>query len=301
MISYNDFGRLRITNVKAYDTLITPPEPTLIPNITTRVQASTVFIEAFTERGIVGEGSGFLVAVEPPNTYVADIFLVTARHNVYGAIGRGASVRILFSTLGGGDAAPHTVPNATWTHGAHDVSVALLDLDALPPHLDARALDSRVLSFSFPYNGGTLPILLYGRGRVGIDKPLLVRSASVMTNQQPRVVLEGLSGPMHVWVAEGLVTRGMSGGPAATVTDGVWLTSILGLIHGYACGERHAPAPYTIRNTEVADLREELLREVDSLRQGLLFIVPSMVIRDEIKQCLHQAYSRRVEIASDIP
>ena len=122
-----------------------------------------------------------------------------------------------------------------------------------------------------------------------------------MTAQQPRVQLEGLSGPMRVWVAEGLVTRGMSGGPAATVTDGVWLKSLVGLIRGYAYGEHHAPAPYAISTTEVADLRAEMLREIESLRQGLLFIVPSAAIIDEIKQCLHRAYPRRIEVASDVP
>lgn len=144
--NHNDVGRSRITNVSAYNTLITQPEPTLIPNITTRVQASTVFLEAFTENETVGEGSGFLVAIEPPNAYLADIFLVTARHNIYGALGRGASVRILFNTLEGGDPAPYTIPNATWIHGAHDVSVALLDLDAIPPHLDAKAFGNGILN-----------------------------------------------------------------------------------------------------------------------------------------------------------
>jgi hypothetical protein len=267
-----------------------------MPNITKRLPLATVFIEAVVEDRIAGEGSAFLIAVEPPGpTYAADFFLVTARHNVDGAIRRSAKIRVVFNTSAERRSVSYDVPAEAWVHSDHDVSVAFLDVDQLPHDIDAAALDSRAFNVNISTAAGAIHTLLYGRGRVGLDQPLLSRTASVMPFEQPRVHLEGVSSPVRVWLAEGIVSPGMSGGPAAATT-GVTPGNqcVFGLIHGYAVDRRDKSAPYPIESDEVKNLRRELLLEINALRQHMIYIVPGSIVKEVIAQCMHQTYPGRM-------
>jgi len=271
--------------------------------LSTRLDHGTFFIEAIrktdAEPELVGEGSAFVISVAPPVArYLPDYFVVTARHNVEGAHRREATIWLLLP-FEDGEYATIEMPWDAWTHGDHDVSVALLPLDRLPPKLELLAIPLEALTVDVPiFSVSTVRIELYGRAKVGATQFPIVRGATLPTVGKVHVAIEGVQKRVPVWLAEGTVTVGMSGGPVlATKGTGETDNLVMGLIHGYAHDELvQAPPPgYKICTDEVLKLREELLRELAALRQSLIYIVPGDAILETIEKAIRFEYPKRFE------
>jgi hypothetical protein len=287
----NEFGIFRIEDDSVYLRLHRTLD---LDVVTVRSQKATIFLEARRDSKVVGEGSGFVVLV--PNSkegFFDDFVVVTARHNVSGTERRGGTVSVMVPGTQQHEAVTIAIPPSEWFHGAHDASVALLPISELGVGTDLLPIPMADFSFRLPIVT-PLHANLYGRGRVGNGAPLFVRTAWVQTAERPRVAIDGVEEPVHVLIAEGTVTPGMSGGPVAATTGAFTSGSgLLGLTHGYAYGQRVDEPVYEIQSEELRHVRTELMREIHALRQQMIYIVPSEAIVPVIATCLRSYYPER--------
>jgi hypothetical protein len=271
-----------------------------IDTIQNRLCDATVILEATLADKVIGEGSAFFVAVPPPNgaasEYDPDILVVTAKHNVQGAQQRNARINLLIPSAASGSVQRLAIPYNAWAHSAvHDVSIAPLPAESIQQPSDALAVPISAMASRFAMTVKT-PIhsYVFGRGRVANSNPIIIRTINVQ-QEQVHVNLQGCErGRVPVLIGEGVVTPGMSGGPitASTGIEDIQRT-IIGLAHGYD-KSFHVPEPaYDIRSDEIKHLRIELLREIWSVRQQFVYIVPSRFIIDTIRDTILSWYPRR--------
>jgi hypothetical protein len=235
-----------------------------------------------------GAATGFVVQVGAlPPAGTPDFFLVTARHVVLDAQAHGVQLEALAirgydSLKAVQDRVRIPLDPARWMHNdKSDISMMPFPVDLLPPDHNLTSipdseLASRKMGVLIPQGAD---LAAYGRWSVegGADIPIR-RSVTLATFERPRAALEigGARQLVEVYLADGTVSRGMSGGPV-TFAGGGWANSaVIGLVHGYwPLGEADLATPGT---TGVADDRAAILaeirRQIGAVNSGVFFVVP---------------------------
>jgi hypothetical protein len=207
-------------------------------------RAGTVVLSA-TSGDRRGAASGFVIRVGPvPPVGHPEFFLVTARHVVLDADAFGLQLEAL--VIRGYD--PHKpvqdraripLDSQRWIcNDDSDIAMMPFPIDALPPDHKISAIPdmellSRKMGVLF-YHGAELSA--HGRWSVqgGADIPI-ERKVTLASFERPEAHLEigGARQPVRVFLADGIVSRGMSGGPVTYAAGGWGGSAIIGLIHGY--------------------------------------------------------------------
>jgi len=274
-------------------------QPASNQSLILRIRGATVHIAAVNADERVGVGSGFIVRIAPPaRGYLPDYVLVTARHNIDGAISRNAEVRVTlqYRQFDQTKAATITIGALGWYYSrSHDVAIASVPIDTLIEAPTMDALEPSLLMRELPW---LRPVesYVFGRVDVGESELTLVRTASMPSNERVRVRLENWQRSLPVLLLEGIVTPGMSGGPVLTTTgSGIIENAVIGLVHGYATPD---PAIAFTADPELGPdvLRRRLLamnRELLARRQHLVYVVPSGFIVEAISDWLRILYPDR--------
>lgn len=248
----------------------------------------TVVLDAHIDQDYVGGGSGFVIQVGalPPEGR-PDFFLIAARHVVLEAQAKGATidaqiVRSYEPNRPVQERFPLTLPNDGWIHNEDsDVSILPFPVVNLPEDHNLMAIPQTELASRkkgvLLHQGAELKI--YGRWSVqqGAGIPI-VRTVYLATFERPTAPLSiaGARRRVEVYLADGTVSAGMSGGPAAYLGGGWANSAILGLIHGYwPLGEADLAAPDAVgEHHDRAQVVQEVRRELGAVNSGIFFIVP---------------------------
>lgn len=249
--------------------------------------AGTVVLTANTA-GNRGIGSGFVIRVgETPPNGQPEFFLVTAQHNVRSALR--ANGTISAQVIRGHDPAKPVqsryalaLPNKGWIHNEQsDVSIIALPIDDLPDDHDLIAIPESELAsrkFGFLLHQGS-ELKAYGAWSVEIGGALPIeRTVYLATVERPTVPIEieGAQRRVEVYIAEGTVSRGMSGGPVCYLASGWAGSGIIGLIQGFwPISEGDIATGDTgVGRDERTKALAEIRRDVAAINSGILYVVP---------------------------
>lgn len=235
-----------------------------------------------------GVGSGFVIRVgETPPNGQPTFFLVTAQHNVRPVLRANGTIsaqiiRNYDPKKPIQDRYSLALPNGRWIHNERsDVSIVPLPIDDLPEDHSLTAIsDVELASRKFGFllhQGGELKA--YGAWSVQTGSALPIeRTVYLATLERPTVPIEieGAERRVEVYIAEGTVSRGMSGGPVSYLASGWAGSGILGLIQGFwpmSEGDIMSGKSSVHRDERTRALAE-IRRDIAAINSGILYIVP---------------------------
>lgn len=274
-------------------------DPVVLRLISTASLPSTVYLSGTVViqakcADVRGAGTGFLVWVNSDSaTNDPEFFLVTASHVVLDA----AAFNLDLSALVVCDYDPKkpvqdrvAIPldKGGWIHNENsDICVLPFPVDSLPLDHNLVAIPVTELASrkqSTIFHGGA-DLAAYGRWSIGgISDIAIRRSLTLATFEQPspRLKINGAWQRIEVYLAEGTVSRGMSGGPV-TYAGGGWGNSmVIGLIHG------HAPLAAVdlplSEGVEDAGALERLNERLGAINNQIVYVIPIHDIEPLLKQ-----------------
>lgn len=260
--------------------------------------SATVVLDARIAGTWVGGGSGFVLRVGqlPPDGEPA-FFLVTARHVALDAIAANATLEA--QVIHGYDLRKPVqdriaiaLDNAAWMHNDHsDVSIIPFPTGQLPDDhslssVPASELASRKPSILLSHSAD---LKVFGRWSLqpGAGIPI-VRTVSLASFERPtaHLLIGGARQPVEVYLADGTVSAGMSGGLVAHLGGGWGNSGVLGVVHGYwplSQADLAAPDAQAPQNEREAIVRE-IRTEIGAMNSGIFFFVPIQHIEPLLQQ-----------------
>ena len=253
----------------------------------------------------LGNGSCFVVSYDRYDLAKKRCYVVTATHNLHGAINRGVHhvemvVRCMDNAI---QPAPQVwrtqavrIPNDSWTHGGVDVSVAPLPLDDLPPDLYMESVgreDFQDRKNVQVYSAADID--LYGRWGVRDGQgQVILRRGILASFERPQIRLEVTPNTLTyapVFLIDANVSKGMSGGIAViNVGEGLLEQSVLGLIHGTQRLLEDDLRDSPVENEEKR-IRERLVKEMEIINGRIVFVVPY----EQVADVLDDVHSRAAQ------
>lgn len=235
-----------------------------------------------------GAASGFLIQVGPlPPIGNPEFFLITARHVVLDA--KAFKLQLEALVIHGYDSRKPVQDRVRipldmklWDCN-HDSDVAMMPFPvaALPADHNLCAIPdtelmSRKMSVLLPHGA---ELSAYGRWSVqgGADIPI-ERKVTLASFERPSAALEigRARQSVRVYLAEGTVSRGMSGGPVTYAASGWGGSGVLGLIHGYwpLTPEDVLPAGADQEALDRATVWNEVRQGIAAVNSGIFYVVP---------------------------
>jgi|HubBroStandDraft_4_1064222.scaffolds.fasta_scaffold00014_67 hypothetical protein len=236
-----------------------------------------------------GMASGFLVFVGPlPPDGQPSFYLVSAQHSVREAEQRGMDleglvIRAYDPAKAVQDRVPVTLQRNLWEHSPNsDVSIIPFPVDALPEDHNLTAIPVTELASRKP--GAILPqgapLKVFGAwGRQPGRGLTIMRTTYLATFERPRsriFIRPGVAHLVEVYLGDGTVSAGMSGGPVAYEGGGWGGSIIIGLIGGYCpfAEDDLALRPDEEDGAGRAAVLGQLRRDIAAVNSGLFYIVP---------------------------